>query len=157
MGGQKIIWGGAFAPPLPPPPGAATGCLEYFLQSTTTSKKNVISVSQTLKTMTSLSLSQKHLVADTKSIVNVLKDGQNCPLLTTIRYDTIRCAYCRTMYPYEEYCFLCLRKKTNNQRLMKTNCCQSTIHNRCVEDLLYILAHLSYEFTLARMWTNIMV
>ena len=36
------------------------------------------------------SLSQKHLVADTKSIVNVLKDGQNCPLLTTIRYDTIR-------------------------------------------------------------------
>ena len=62
--------------------------------------------------------------------------------------DTIRCAYCRTMYPYEEYCFLCLQKKTNNQRLMKTNCCQSTIHNRCVEDLLYILAHLSYEFTL---------
>jgi hypothetical protein len=52
------------------------------------------------------------------------------------------------MYPYEEYCFLCLRKKTTNQRLMKTNCCQSTIHNRCVEDLLYILAHLSYEFTL---------
>jgi hypothetical protein len=33
------------------------------------------------------SLSQKHLVADTISSVNVLKDGQNCPLLTTIRYD----------------------------------------------------------------------
>jgi hypothetical protein len=33
------------------------------------------------------SLSQKHLVADTISTVNVLKDGQNCPLLTTIRYD----------------------------------------------------------------------
>jgi hypothetical protein len=32
------------------------------------------------------SLSQKHLVAGTKSTVNVLKDGQNCPLLTTIRY-----------------------------------------------------------------------
>jgi hypothetical protein len=39
----------------------------------TTSKKNVISVSKTLKTMTSLS--QKHLVADIISTVNVLKDG----------------------------------------------------------------------------------
>ena len=49
-------------------------------------------VPQSLKTMTSLS--QKHLVADTISTVNVLKDGQNCPLLTTIRYDAPTAEQC---------------------------------------------------------------
>ena len=34
---------------------------------------------------------------------------------------TVRCAYCRTTYPYEDACFLCLQAYT--EKLNYTTCC----------------------------------
>jgi hypothetical protein len=33
--------------------------------------------------------------------------------------ESVRCAYCRTLYPHEEFCFLCLARKKDNETLLK--------------------------------------
>ena len=53
------------------------------------------------------------------------------------RRRTVRCGYCRTIYLDNEQCFLCLQKKTSSEELMKTNCCQYTVHNKCINSTYY--------------------
>ena len=42
---------------------------------------------------------------------------------------TVRCAYCRTIYPYEDTCFLCLQEYT--EKLICTACCHTKVHTEC--------------------------
>ena len=42
---------------------------------------------------------------------------------------TVRCAYCRTTYPY----FPCLQEYT--RKLNCTNCCHEKVHTKCATDL----------------------
>ena len=44
----------------------------------------------------------------------------------------LRCAYFKTIYVDMQYCFLCLRLKQTDERLVETWCCQSTIYAACV-------------------------
>ncbi len=48
--------------------------------------------------------------------------------------ESVRCAYSRTLYPHEEFCFLCLARM-DNETLLKTSCCFTTVHKKCLEDL----------------------
>ena len=60
---------------------------------------------------------------------------------------TVRCGYCRTLFPDNELCFLCLEKK-NNEQLMITNCCHTTIHTECITRLRSVLSRLSIDVVL---------
>ena len=51
--------------------------------------------------------------------------------ITTTGSTTVRCAYCRTIFPSEQLCFLCLKTK-NNEAVAKTQCCRTTIHRQCI-------------------------
>ena len=59
---------------------------------------------------------------------------------------TVRCAYCRTTYPYEDTCFLCLEKYT--EKLNCTMCCHTKVHAECTADLTVLLSLLTYDHTL---------
>ena len=61
--------------------------------------------------------------------------------------ETVRCGYCRTLFPDNELCFLCLEKK-NNEQLMITNCCHTTIHTECITRLRSVLSRLSIDVVL---------
>ena len=47
-----------------------------------------------------------------------------------VQGDDIRCAYCRTIYSFENKCFLCL-KEMDSTNLMYTTCCNSEVHLKC--------------------------
>lgn len=70
--------------------------------------------------------------------------------MTSVNIDdsTVRCACCRTVYLDNEFCFLCLKKKADAEHLMETNCCRSTVHTTCIENLRTVLSLLSFEATL---------
>ena len=59
----------------------------------------------------------------------------------------VRCAYCRTIYHYENKCFLCLNT-IHDENLACTNCCHTKIHSNCSTDLADLILLLPYEFTL---------
>jgi hypothetical protein len=61
---------------------------------------------------------------------------------------TVRCGYCRTLFPDKELCYLCLKKKENGQSLQQTSCCRTTIHKNCTETLQATLDRLMFEFSL---------
>ena len=75
----------------------------------------------------------------------------------------VRCAYCRATFPDEDLCFLCLKENKNHEKLVTTNCCQTNVHQHCIEDLRRVLLPLSFQFTLecgqptwcGCIWTNI--
>ena len=46
----------------------------------------------------------------------------------------VRCAYCRATFPDEDLCFLCLQEKKNHEQFVTTNCCQTKVHQHCIED-----------------------
>ena len=61
---------------------------------------------------------------------------------------TVHYAYCRTMYPDKEFCFL---KRIGNamEQLTETKCCRTTVHTTCVGNLEIMLSSLDgWEFTL---------
>ena len=62
--------------------------------------------------------------------------------------ETIQCAYCRTLFQHEEVCFLCLEKKKNDEEFIKTTCCQTTVHHKCIQDLQSALLPLPFEYVL---------
>ena len=47
---------------------------------------------------------------------------------------TVRCAYCRTVFPSEQLCFLCLKRK-RNEAMAKTRCCRTSIHHQCINEV----------------------
>ena len=51
---------------------------------------------------------------------------------------TVRCAYCRTLYQYEDTCFLCLQEYT--KKLSCTTCCHTKVHSECTTDLAAVLS-----------------
>ena len=59
----------------------------------------------------------------------------------------VRCAYCRTPYPYEEVCFLCLEEK-KNEDLPCTNCCHTKIHSQCAIDLHFLVSSFTFDYSL---------
>ena len=59
---------------------------------------------------------------------------------------TVRCAYCRTIYRYEDTCFLCLQEHT--EKLNCTTCCHAKVHTECTTDLTTLLSLLTYDHTL---------
>ena len=58
----------------------------------------------------------------------------------------VHCAYCRTSYPYEDTCFLCLQEYT--EKLSCTMCCHTKLHAECTADFAVLLSLLPYEHTL---------
>ena len=34
----------------------------------------------------------------------------------------------------QEACFLCLEQKKNDEEFVKTTCCQTTVHDKCIQD-----------------------
>ena len=58
----------------------------------------------------------------------------------------VRCAYCRTPYPYEDKCFLCLQE--NTKKTICTNCCHSKVHFDCTTDVIDLVILLNFEHTL---------
>ena len=54
--------------------------------------------------------------------------------VTTTRSTTVRCAYCRTIFPSEQLCFLSLKRK-RNEAVAKTQCCRTTIHRQCIKEV----------------------
>ena len=65
---------------------------------------------------------------------------------TSQKESIIRCAYCRTAYPYEDTCFLCLQEYT--EKLDWTKCCHMKVHVECTKDLIILLTLLTFEHTL---------
>ena len=65
---------------------------------------------------------------------------------TSQKDSIVHCAYCRTAYPYEDTCFLCLQEYTEN--LNCTACCHTKVHAECTKDLTVLLSLLIYEHTL---------
>ena len=65
---------------------------------------------------------------------------------TSQKDSVVRCAYCRTAYPYEDTCFLCLQEYTEN--LNCTKCCHTKVHAECTTDLTVLLSLLTYKHTL---------
>ena len=59
---------------------------------------------------------------------------------------TVRCAYCRTRYPYEDTCFLCLQEYT--EKFNCTMCCHTKVHTECTTDLTSLLSLLTYDHSL---------
>ena len=59
---------------------------------------------------------------------------------------TVRCAYCRTIYPYEDTCLLCLQEYT--EKLACTTCCHTKVHTECSIDLTTLLSLLTYDHLL---------
>ena len=59
---------------------------------------------------------------------------------------TVRCAYCRTIYPYENGCFLCSQEYT--EKLNCTTCCYTNVHSQCSTDLTVLLSLLTYDHSL---------
>ena len=47
---------------------------------------------------------------------------------------TVRCAYCRTVFPSEQICFLCLKRK-RNEAMAKTQCCRTSINHQCINEV----------------------
>ena len=80
---------------------------------------------------------------------------------TSHKESIVHCAYCRTAYPYEDTCFLCLQEYTEN--LNCTRCCHTKLHTECIEDLTALLQLLSYQHTLEcrqltecnRLWVSV--
>ena len=74
---------------------------------------------------------------------------------------TVRCAYCRTTYPYEDTCFLCLQEYT--EKLNCTMCCHVKVHTECTTDLASLLSLLTYDHSLEcgqlvccnRLWVDV--
>ena len=56
------------------------------------------------------------------------------------------CTYCRTTYPYEDTCFLCLQEYT--EKLNCTMCCHTKVHTECTADLPNLLSLLTYDYSL---------
>ena len=53
--------------------------------------------------------------------------------VTTTGSTAARCAYCRTIFPSEQLCFLSMfSKKKKERRVAKTQCCRTTIHRQSV-------------------------
>ena len=65
---------------------------------------------------------------------------------TSQKDSVVHCAYCRTAYPYEDTCFLCLQEYT--EKLNCTKCCHTKVHAECTEDITVLLSLLTYEHTL---------
>ena len=65
---------------------------------------------------------------------------------TSQKDSVVHCAYCRTAYPYEDTCFLCLQEYTEN--LNCTKCCHTKVHAECTKDLTVLLSLLTYDHTL---------
>ena len=59
----------------------------------------------------------------------------------------VRCAYCRTKYIYEDNCFLCLNK-ISDEKISYTNCCHSKIHTKCATELTELVTLLTFEHSL---------
>ena len=62
--------------------------------------------------------------------------------------ETVRCGYCRTLFPDNQLCFLCLEKKNDNEQLMVTNCCHTTVHAECITLLRSVLSRLPFDVVL---------
>ena len=60
----------------------------------------------------------------------------------------VNCAYCRTPYPHQEVCFLCLKEIKNDEDLTPTNCCHTLIHSQCTTELLLLVSSLRFEYSL---------
>ena len=60
----------------------------------------------------------------------------------------VNCAYCRTPYPHQEVCFLCLKEINNDEDLTPTNCCHTLIHSQCATELLFLVSSLGFEHSL---------
>ena len=60
----------------------------------------------------------------------------------------VRCAYCRSIYHYEDKCFLCLSTIHDNENLTCTNCCHSKIHSECAKELNELVTLLTFEHSL---------
>ena len=59
---------------------------------------------------------------------------------------TVCCACCRTIYPYEDMCFLCLQEYT--EKLNCTDCCHAKVHTECTTTLTALLSLLTYDHSL---------
>ena len=59
---------------------------------------------------------------------------------------TVHCAYCRTIYQYEDTCFLCLQEHT--EKLSCTMCCHTKVHSKCTTDLTALLLLLNFDHSL---------
>ena len=74
---------------------------------------------------------------------------------------TMHCAYCRTTYPYEDACFLCLQEYT--EKLNCTACCHTKVHTECATDLASLVSLLTYDHSLEcgqlfrcnRLWVDV--
>ena len=74
---------------------------------------------------------------------------------------TVHCVYCRTIYQYEDTCFLCLQEYT--EKLSCTTCCHTKVHSECSRDLAALLSLVTYDHTLEcgqlsdcnRLWVHI--
>ena len=67
--------------------------------------------------------------------------------LSSLNTSELRCAYCRTTYPYEDKCFLCLNNLKDKDTKC-TSCCQSRVHAECVNELQELRTLLVFEHTL---------
>ena len=52
------------------------------------------------------------------------------------------CAYCRTPFNVYDYCFICLKKRTENHLLRRTTCCGAVIDPECLQNLGHLMATL---------------
>ena len=61
---------------------------------------------------------------------------------------TVKCGYCRTIFPDKELCWLCLERKVDTEELQKTRCCETEVHKKCVETVRETFEQLTFNFTI---------
>ena len=59
----------------------------------------------------------------------------------------VRFAYGRSIYHYEDKCFLCLNT-IHDENLTCTNCCHTKIHSECAKDFTKLIRLLTFEHSL---------
>ena len=80
---------------------------------------------------------------------------------TSYTKSTLHCACCRTIYQYEDTCFLCLQEYT--KKLSCAKCCYTKVHSECTTDLTALLLLLTYNHSLEcrqltdcnHLWVNV--
>ena len=82
---------------------------------------------------------------------------------SSVADETVRCGYCRTLFPDNQLCFLCLEKKNDNEQLVITNCYHTTVHAECIMLVRSVLSQLPLTsswnadklHTVGVLWTDV--
>ena len=128
--------------------GAWKRSKRYPIANNHTAFRNTISSRRKRRRMSLLSgnINQRTISGIQPTVLQTLHPHSMFQNLASHAESTVRCAYCRTIYPYEDSCFLYLQEYT--EKLTCTNCCHAKVHTECPTALTTLLSLLTYDHSL---------